>query len=129
MLVKKLSMTLELDGVPRYFIKKVPRYRYSVPSTDGTVPCTKIPQHCPTLITIVHIQFRYDCLARRAANKNSASRPTLSYILPNFPGLRLLLDSISYHLLSPCSRNSSHSLCYAAAVCHLLTLPHSNNTA
>ena len=35
-LQKKLSMTLKLDGVPRYFIKKVPQYWYSVPSTDGT---------------------------------------------------------------------------------------------
>ena len=35
-LQRKLSMNLKLDGVPRYFIKKVPRYRYSVPSTDGT---------------------------------------------------------------------------------------------
>ena len=38
---KKLSMTLELDGVPRYIIKKVPQYRYSVPSTEGTGNGTK----------------------------------------------------------------------------------------
>ena len=29
-LQKKLSMILKLDGVPRYFIKKVPPYRYQV---------------------------------------------------------------------------------------------------
>ena len=46
MLAKKLSMTLKLDGVPRYFIKKVPRYRYSVPSTDDTGTNTeKVPRY------------------------------------------------------------------------------------
>ena len=71
MLAKKLSMTLELDGVPRYFIKKVPRYRYSVPSTDstgngtkkyrGTVPCTKVSRYCPPLHTslLYHTEVRW----------------------------------------------------------------------
>ena len=45
MLAKKLSMTLELDKVPRYFIKKVPRHRYSVPITDGTGNGTKKVQY------------------------------------------------------------------------------------
>ena len=55
MLAKKLSMTLKLDGVPRYFMKKVPRYRYSVPSTDGTgngtkkVPRYLCTRYCPPL--------------------------------------------------------------------------------
>ena len=49
MLGNKLSMTLELDGVPRYFIKKVPRYRYSVPSTEDTGNGTKkIPRYFST---------------------------------------------------------------------------------
>ena len=49
MLAKKLSMTLEIDGVPRYFTKKVPRYRYSVPSTDGTGTDTKkVPRYFST---------------------------------------------------------------------------------
>ena len=56
-LQKKLSMTLELDGVPRYIIKKVSRYRYSVPSTDdtgngnkGTVPRYFSTRYCSPLL-------------------------------------------------------------------------------
>ena len=52
-LQKKVLMTLKLDGIPRYFIKKVPRYQQSVPSTDGTGTkkvtryfCTR---YCPPL--------------------------------------------------------------------------------
>ena len=53
MLAKKLSMTLELGGVPRYFIT------HTVPNTDGTsngtkkcrgtVPCTKVSRYYPPL--------------------------------------------------------------------------------
>ena len=55
-LQKKISMTLELDRKPRYFIKKVPQYPYSVPSTDVTGNGTKkVPwyfstRHCPPLL-------------------------------------------------------------------------------
>ena len=59
---KKLLITLKLDGVPRYFIKKVPRYRYSVPSTDGTGKGTKkVPRYfctryCPPMLLLFENQ-------------------------------------------------------------------------
>ena len=48
MLAKTLSMTLKLDGVPRYFIRKVPRYRtrYQV----STVPLTILKKYSGTLV-------------------------------------------------------------------------------
>ena len=47
-LQKKLSMTLELDGVSRYLTKKVPQYRtwYQV----STVPVTVLKKYRGTLV-------------------------------------------------------------------------------
>ena len=42
-------LKLKKDEVPRYFIKKVSRYRHSVPSIDGTSNGTnKVPQYFST---------------------------------------------------------------------------------
>ena len=69
---KKLLMTLKLDGVPRYFVKQVSRYRYSVPSTDGTGTGTKKSTSVQYRGTFVH-GTAHLCLPITITNRYSDS--------------------------------------------------------